>query len=137
MLDTLQNTLTSILETVLIVVIPALGIYAANQLKAFVISRAKQVDNEYFRTMAEGVTDTIDTVVAATSQTFVNALKSEGNFTLDAQKVAFTESFNTAKAMLNEEAQAFIVKTYGDLDTYIKTQIEALVLAQHVGGEDY
>ena len=130
MQETLQTTFASILEVILIVVIPTLALYGGKMLREFIQTKAKSVNNEYIRTMFEEIGDTLESTVAATSQTFVDSLKAAGSFDKEAQKEAMKLSVGTAKKLLNKEAQELIVKTHGDLDLWITTQVDKFVREQ-------
>lgn len=130
MQETLQTTFASILEVILIVVIPALALYGGKMLHEFFHTKAKSVNNEYIKTMFEEIGDTLESTVAATSQTFVDSLKATGSFDKEAQEEAMKQSVGTAKKLLNKEAQELIVKTHGDLDLWLKTQVDKFVREQ-------
>ena len=73
------------------------------------------------------LTDTITKCVIATNQTYVETLKKEGKFDLEAQKVAFQKTLLAVQAMLTAEAKQCLTEFYGDLDIYITSAIEAAV----------
>lgn len=73
------------------------------------------------------LTDTITKCVIATNQTYVETLKKEGKFDLEAQKVAFQKTLLAVQAMLTAEAKQYLTEFYGDLDIYIAQAIEAAV----------
>ena len=67
--------------------------------------------------------------------TFVDSLKKEGKFDLDAQRAAYEEAENRIlelggpnyKVPLNKELRKVIDLIYGDVDIWLSTQIEAEV----------
>lgn len=71
--------------------------------------------------------DTIADCVKATNQTYVDSLKSCGDFDEEAQKIAFEKTYNNVKLLLNEEVKQYLTEIYGDLELYIKQKIEAEV----------
>lgn len=73
------------------------------------------------------LTDTITKCVIATNQTYVETLKKEGKFDLEAQEVAFQKTLLAIQAMLTAEAKQYLTEFYGDLDIYIAQAIEAAV----------
>ena len=58
---------------------------------------------------------TIADCVLATTQTYVEALKKEGKFDLDAQKIAFTRTYENVMAILADEAKEYLQTAIGDL----------------------
>ena len=72
---------------------------------------------------------TISECVIATTQTYVDALKKEGKFDGEAQKVAFQKTFDAVMAILNDEAKSYIGEVVKDLNAYITNKIEANVNA--------
>lgn len=128
MQETLQTVLSSLLEAVLILVIPTAVGFLWKQLHKLFTAKGELIENEYARGKLMEARDMISDIVGATTQTFVESLKAAGTFDIDSQVQALNQSFTTAKKMLNDETQALIVKTHSDLDTWIKTEIEAFVL---------
>lgn len=86
-----------------------------------------KTDNELAKKYLDLLNDTIANCVIATNQTYVEALKKENAFTVDAQKVAFKKTYQAVIATLSEEAQKYLPEVVGDLQTYITQKIEASV----------
>lgn len=98
---------------------------AANSLATYTDNAKAQA---YIREIAEAVA----TAVQYTNQVYVDALKEADNFTEAEQKAAFDMALAACKASLSASAQDFIRQTFGDLEQYLTTQIEAQVRAQKV-----
>lgn len=81
--------------------------------------------NKYIAMLA----DTITQCVIATNQTYVESLKKEGKFDLEAQQIAFQKTLLAVQATLTAEAKQYLIEFYGDLDIYIVSAIEAAVNA--------
>ena len=81
--------------------------------------------NKYIAMLA----DTITQCVIATNQTYVETLKKEGKFDLEAQQIAFQKTLLAVQATLTAEAKQYLIEFYGDLDIYITSAIEAAVNA--------
>ena len=60
-------------------------------------------------------------------QTYVKALKKEGSFNNDAQLIALNNAKDIVLAQLSEDIKDYINKNFGDVDTWINTQIEASI----------
>ena len=127
MIETLHTSVNSILQVVILVVIPIAAIYGGKLLNDFVKANAKKINNEYVRDMFDDIADTLEATANYTAQTYVDELKVKDIFDKNAQAEAFMKSFNITKKLLNDEAKELIVKTHGDLDLWLTTQIESFI----------
>lgn len=84
----------------------------------------KSLSNEKY---IKHATDIIIAVVSAMSQTIVDDLKQNGEFTREAQKMVFQDAKSQILNMLNEKSKIILKELYGDLDAWIETQIESAV----------
>lgn len=113
-----------------VVLIPLLGLLVSYFIK-WVNARAaalnSQATNETQIKYINMLAQTITACVVATNQTYVNTLKEQGRFDIEAQKIAFEKTFEAVKATITEEAEKYLIEVVGDLDAYIKNQIEAAV----------
>ena len=113
-----------------IVVIPLLGIltaYAVKLINAKMSEISTSRENELEKKYLDMLDDTITNCVIATSQTYVDSLKKQGEFTLEAQKEAFNQTYNAIMLILSEEAKKYLTAAVGDLNLYITQNIEAKV----------
>lgn len=111
-------------------VIPLLGILTAYAIRYISIKSEEiqaKVDNDIADKYIALLADTISACVMATNQTYVEALKKQGAFTIEAQKEAFNLTFNAVMLVLTDEAKDYLTEIYGDLTTYITSKIEAEV----------
>ncbi len=126
----MENMNMFISEILQICVIPILGILTT-YLVAFIKNKTKQItdatDHAIANKYIEMLSDTITTCVMATNQTYVNVLKQENAFTVEAQKEALNMTAQTVKAILSAEATAYLTAIYGDIDALIMQKIEAEV----------
>lgn len=60
-------------------------------------------------------------------QTYFDALKKEGRFDKDSQLAALNKAKEMALGQMTEDVKTFINKSYGDLDSWLNTQIEATI----------
>ena len=88
------------------------------------------MDNELDQKYTSMLFETVRDCVSATTQTYVSTLKSEGKFDAEAQKIAFTKTFDAVMAILTDEAKEYLTNIYGDLEVYLTAKIEAEVKAQ-------
>lgn len=113
--------------------IPALGILTAffiKWLRAKEIEVLDKIDNDTADKYVALLFDTISVCVSATTQTYVDALKKQGKFDANAQKVAFQMTLEAVMSVLTEEAKIYLTSIYGDLSAFIASKIEAEVKAQ-------
>lgn len=111
-------------------VIPFLGVLTM-YLVQFIRMKSQEItdkmDNELADKYVQMLTDTITACVIATNQTYVESLKKQGKFDVEAQKHAFELTYNAVVAVLSDEAKHYLASIYGDLTAYITTRIEAEV----------
>ena len=111
-------------------IIPLLGVLTAYLVKfinaksaELASSRQSELEKKYITMLNDTITD----CVIATTQTYVDSLKKLGQFDQNAQVKAFNKTKDAVMGMLNDELKDFIVDTFGDLNEYLNTQIEATV----------
>ena len=113
-----------------ICIIPLLGVLTAFAVQ-YLRAKSKEIiaglDNDAAQEYIEMITNTVTNCVIATNQTYVETLKKQNKFDADAQKVAFEKTLNAVIAVLSDDAKDYIVKTTGDLNTYLTNLIEAKV----------
>lgn len=122
-----MNLLTQLFE---IVIFPLLGIgtiYLINFIKVKIQELKAKKDDELYHKYLGMLEETIVNCVLATTQTYVEALKKEGKFDAEAQKLAFTKTYTNVMNILSEDAKAYLETAIGDLETYIFNKIEAEV----------
>lgn len=122
--------LTLLYQILEVCVIPLLGILTAYIVKYINMKSTEiqsKVDNDTADKYIAMLSETITACVIATNQTYVEALKKENAFTAEAQKEAFTLTYNAVMNVLTDEAKDYLTEIYGDLTSYITTKIEAEV----------
>ena len=122
-----MNLLTQLFE---IVIFPLLGIgtiYLIIFIKVKIQELKAKKDDELYHKYLGMLEETIVNCVLATTQTYVEALKKEGKFDAEAQKLAFTKTYTNVMNILSEDAKAYLETAIGDLETYIFNKIEAEV----------
>ena len=121
------NLLTQIFE---VCIIPLLGILTTYIVKYIQVKSAEiteKTDNAIADKYTVMLADTITACVLATNQTYVEALKKQGKFDAEAQKTAFNMTLNAVMEILSEDAKKYLSEAFGDLNSYITSQIEASV----------
>lgn len=122
-----HELITQIFE---VCIIPLLGILTAffvkwvNAKSADLASKSKNDLEAKYITM---LNNTISDCVIATTQTYVDTLKKQGAFDAEAQKAAFTMTYESVIKLLTDEATDYLNEAIGDLNLYITQKIEAEV----------
>ena len=122
-----METLSQIFE---IVIFPLLGIgtiYLISLIKTKIQQLKLKKDDELYVKYLTMLENTIVDCVLATTQTYVEALKKEGKFDAEAQKIAFTKTYTNVMTILSEEAKKYLNEALGDLEKYVYNKIEAEV----------
>lgn len=122
-----MNVLSQVFE---IVIFPLLGVgtlYLISLIKTKIQELKQKKDDELYHKYLDMLESTIVDCVLATTQTYVEALKKQGAFDADAQKVAFTKTYTSVMKILSEEAKIYLANAVGDLETFIYNKIEAEV----------
>lgn len=113
-----------------ICILPILGVlttFIVALIRKKVTQINEQIDNDLARKYLNLLGETIVSCVTATNQTYVETLKKENKFDLEAQKKAFEITKEAILDILSIEAINYLNSLIGDLDTYIDEQIEATV----------
>ena len=119
-----------LLYILLTAAVPVITTYLCKFLYEKWTTHKSVVESEHIREVISQVVTIVCDVVAATTQTYVDELKKNGEFTKEAAAEAFKRSKETALQLLTEEAKEIIAKVYGNLDIYLDTLIEATVKSQ-------
>ena len=111
-------------------IIPLLGVLTTFLVKWLQIKSNElqiKMDNEVANKYMDMLTNTITECVLATNQTYVEALKQQNKFDLEAQKIAFDKTSEAVMAILTEDAKKYLESAVGDLELFIRQKIEAEV----------
>lgn len=113
-----------------IFLIPLLGIltrYLIVFIKSKITLLEEKADNELADKYLEMLNSTIEQCVIATNQTYVEALKREGSFDLEAQKKAFQMTIDAVTAIIGEDAVYYLNNIIGDVEKYVEQKIESTI----------
>ena len=111
----------------MLVVIPSLGVLTVvlvQLIEKWKEQLKSKIDNELLQKYIDLLANTVSACVVTTNQTYVNNLKEQGKFDLEAQKIAFQKTYDAIMAILSEEAVNYLTVFYGDLTTTITVLIE-------------
>lgn len=126
----MREFLFTLLQAVATAAIPVCAAFLVQFLRKKSEQIGAQTDNMELKELLDEVTDAVSTAVTYTSQTYVDALKKEGIFDVEAQKTALETSLKMAISLLSESARSALATIYGNLDDYLVSKIEAEVRNQ-------
>lgn len=110
--------------------IPLLA-FATSALIDFIKAKIEETktltDNEITVKYLDLLENTIEDCLEATNQTYVNALKEQNAFDLEAQKIALEKTKEAVLSILSKEAIIYLTNFVGDLDKLIEDKIEAKI----------
>ena len=119
--------LMELLKIVIMIVVPVatslLTYYAQKYFNQLIDDN---VNDELEATLTKGFQILMDSVNYV-QQTYVDSLKKQDKFTVEAQKEAFELAKKRAIELMNQHTQDAIIHIYGNLDTYIDTMIESII----------
>ena len=84
-------------------------------------------DNELYHKYIDMLEQTVVNCVIATNQTYVDSLKRQGKFDLEAQREAFNRTYNQVMLILADDAKVYLESAVGDLNAYVTNMIETQV----------
>ena len=120
----MNEIILNIISVVVTAVILPLISYAGARLIAWLNTKIKDENAKQQLTVA---TDIVTNAVRSVFQTYVETLKKNGTFDKESQKVALIKAKNDALAQMTDETKEYITKNYGNLETWIITQIESTI----------
>ena len=105
------------------IVLPLISIAGAKLIQ-FINSKIK---NNKAADLLTTATTIVINAVRSVFQTYVEALKKEGSFNKDAQIIALNKAKDIALTQMTDEVKDYLVTTYGSLDAWLDTNIEATI----------
>ena len=126
----MQEFLKDIFLAVVTAAVPVLTAYIVVLIRKVGDHAAANTESTKAKTYITEATEAIAAAVAATNQTYVDALKNAGEFDADAQKEAAQKALAACLQSISPAAQEFIERAYGDIKEYLTTRIEAEVRKQ-------
>ena len=115
--EVLAYVIETLLKLVTMCVIPYLAV---------VIKR--KIDSAIANDYIDDALGVVESAVTFINQTFVNGLKAEGKFDKAAQEEAFEKCKSYVLQLLSDAAKDEIIKSCGDLETWVQVHIESMVL---------
>lgn len=123
--ETWMNILTTIFE---IVIIPLLGIGVTALVRYLGVKKDElnsKIDSTQIQNCVDRIYQLVVDCMLTTQQTYVDSLKAQGKFDEQAQKEAFNKTYEAIINLLDDDLIEFISDTFGDVNSYLTTLIEA------------
>ena len=120
-------SLQQIFEMLIFPLLAILTIYLIRYINTKTEELKRSTDNELTQKYINILNDLIISCVQATNQTYVDSLKQQGKFDIEAQKKAFEMTYEAVKDLVTDEMRDILAIVYEDLDDYIAKQIEMIV----------
>lgn len=118
------NEITTIIFSGIGVIITGLCTWISSRLISWLNSKIKDKQLAKWSTaLATIILDSVKNVF----QTYVESLKQEGAFTKEKQEEALTKCLDIIKNQLTPELKEYVQTNFGDMETYLKNQIEAVI----------
>ena len=120
----MNELLLNILSVVVsAVVLPLISLIGA-KLVSFINAK---INNEKTSKLLTSATEIVTSAVRSVFQTYVEALKKAGTFDKDSQLSALNQAKDIALSQMTDDIKEYISKNYGDLDSWLTTQIESTI----------
>ena len=120
----MNEILINIISVVVTSIVLPLVSIAGAKLIQFINSKIK---NNKAADLLTTATTIVINAVRSVFQTYVEALKKEGSFNKDAQVIALNKAKDIALTQMTDEVKDYLVTTYGSLDSWLDTNIEATI----------
>lgn len=120
----MNEILLNILSVVVTAVILPLISYLGFRLSTYLNNKIK---DEKARTLLNKANEIVTNAVRTVFQTYVEALKKEGNFSKESQLTALNKAKDIVLKELPNDVKEFIGNTIGNLNRWIENQIEATI----------
>jgi hypothetical protein len=122
-----MNVLQNIFELIVYPVLSIGGIYLTFLISVKIKELKQKTNDDTAKKYLDMLNDTITNCVIATTQTYVDALKKQNSFDIEAQKEAFAMTYSAVMKLLTDEATEYLNTIIGDLSLYITQKIESEV----------
>lgn len=126
----MKEILLNLVLAVIAAAVPVLTAHAISYIKKAKDKAIASTESTKVQGYITEISDAVANAVAATSQTYVDALKKAGAFSKEAQEEAAEKALSACLASISPAAIDFIEEAYDDLKTYLSTKIEAEVRKQ-------
>ena len=119
-----MSILLQIFEVVIIPILGVLTTYLVKLINAKISEISEKRNSEIEKKYLSMLNETITECVLATTQTYVDTLKKEGNFDVEAQKAAFNQTYEAVVSILSKDAKEYFESAVGDFELFLTKKIE-------------
>lgn len=131
-MEQILEMLGSILQAVIIAVIPIITTYIINFVKAKATKIKLDTEDQFLFSTIDMIEDIVERVVTYVSQTYVDGLKKDGQFNVEEQKIAFNMAYDRIVQFIDDEHKAFLESIFGNFRDWISVLIESAVNKQKI-----
>lgn len=129
-MELLKQATLEVLAVFVTLCVPVITRYLKIYLESKAEAYKAKTDSTIKTNLIDELEKAIEDSVTYVSQTFVDSLKSTNSFTKENQKIAFTMAIDNVLSTVSQAAVDFIEESYGDVNNWISTKIEATVNRQ-------
>lgn len=122
--ELMQELMKDVIWPIVVTVGTGLATWLTTMIVAWLNSKIK---NNKLAMWSTAVTKIIMGAVQSVFQTYVEALKKEGKFTEAEQRIANEKALSIIKSQLTDELIKYIKENFGDMEVFLKEQIEAMI----------
>lgn len=126
----MKEILLNVVLAVIAAAVPVLTAHAISYIKKAKDKAIASTESTKVQGYITEISEAVASAVAATSQTYVDALKKAGEFNKEAQDKAANKALSACLASISPAAIDYIKGAYKDLSAYLATKIEAEVRKQ-------
>jgi hypothetical protein len=120
-----MSVLAQVFELVVYPVLGIAGVYLTYLISVKIKELKQKTNDEIAKKYLDVLDTTIQNAVLATTQTYVDSLKKQGKFDVEAQKIAFKQTYDAVMKVLTADAVKNLTMLVGDLEVFIVNKIEA------------
>lgn len=120
----MNEILINIISVLVTAVVLPLISFAGTKLISWLNTKVKDENAKMQLTVA---TNIVKNAVLTVFQTYVDSLKASGTFNAQAQSTALLKAKEIALSQMTAEVKEYIIKNYGDIETWLTTQIESTI----------
>jgi hypothetical protein len=130
MLEVFAHIQPLLIDLATIIIVAGVS-YLFKELGSLVMRIAKKKDIEIKEADVKKITDDLSNIISkaiiATNQTFVNDLKSNGEFTKEKQEEAIRRAVDYCVNLMSMDLLEYLNDLYGDVEALLITEIEAAI----------
>ena len=129
-MEMIMQALETALQVIICTAVPILTALFVSFIRAKAAKIKLDTDNQLIDTTISLIEGVITKAVTFVSQTYVDALKKDGRFSVEEQKIAFSMAYNRVMELVSEEQQELISSLFGNFADWVSMLIESAVREQ-------